>query len=321
MASALFVSCTNEAPTVADTSTPTSNITLEKLKIINDSIRDSKPCIVPGRARRRLRDYEYLFQYDLAGAGLGVGLGGLAGAAAGSLVPGLGTALGGLIGGLTGALHGGIHTSIAGFIIHENLEDFPSLDDVVTAYCMNPDLNVENGSYKDVYENILEIPENEYSIENIGKYHNLTLVTLMKKATNLNQANPLGGGEDLTNPSDDLIKNPGTLVQLSEFEKSVIFSDSFVNGTTEMLQCMRENADYLPPMNDKIKPIAELYMEAMGYFSYCGDYSQEIDLTNQYIALIDQSSEYTEEEKLGIYAVLSVGIYSYQFWSDYYEGN
>ncbi|WP_302591304.1 hypothetical protein [uncultured Muribaculum sp.] len=65
---------------------------------------------------------------------------------------------------------------------------------------------------------------------------------------------------------------------------------------------------YCPLLPEKIQSVIDIYTEALGYFFYCGDFSQEIDLTNQYISLIEQSTEYAEEEKNNIYSILTVGI-------------
>lgn len=299
-----------------------NNNTLEETPLIVKQIQGINDSVYNKHVVSRVKPKDVLLaSADICGALEGGRWGIKGGSFIGSLCPVIGTVGGGFIGGLIGASFGSIGASYVEYC-RQNCGGYsiilPTVEDISKAYCMNYDINSDNGSYKNDYENILELPFGLDSLENIGKYHNLTLTTLINKG---NSIMLLGDDDEISNPADDYIDNPGTLVVLSDFERSVICSDDYNMNFNQYMYVISENKGFRSSENDIVSIIVNLYIDAIECFDGVSDINDVVDLTNEYIYLVEINDELTEIEKYHIYMALSVGVYSYKFWANFNEDN
>lgn len=314
-----FVACnsSDEVISVIDNNESSENthLILKQLKEVNDSISQKH---ISSRANPK---NVLLASADICGALEGGRWGIKDGSFLGSMCPDIGTIGGGFIGCLIGSSFGSIGASYVEYC-RQNCGGYsiilPKIDDVAKVYCMNYDLNANNGSYNNDFENILELPFGLDSLENVGKYHNLSLTTLINSD---NGVVCLGNGDDLSNPYDDVIEGPGTLIKLSDFERDVIYSESYIMDFNQYMKALAENGGYRVNGSDVVYSIINLYIEAIECYNGVSDINDVVSLTNDYIYLIDVNDELSEIEKYHVYIALTVGVYSYKFWANYNEEN
>ena len=288
---------------------------VKQIKEINDSI---SLCRIP--LSRAATKEDELSRADIDGALEGAAIGATIGSIFGSGVPLIGNIGGGFIGALIGSSYMSISSSIHKHKqICGGISDIaPTVNDITKAYCQNYDLRSDNGSAADVYENVLNFPLGLDSLENVGKYHNLTLAIMMKEEQCINL---LGKGDDMSKPADDPIESQGTLVSLSEFEQSVVFSDEYISQFNIHMNSITNNEDTRLIKGTVCDAIIQLYIDAMGNYSGTSDIDAVVQLTNQYITIVNDSEELSELEKYNIFLALSVGAYSYKYWAYYNEQN
>ncbi|WP_290448349.1 glycine zipper family protein [uncultured Muribaculum sp.] len=315
-ATLILASCTyNEEEVLNNTDTTKQSSTLLHLQEINDSIIKSNN-ILSSRARGR----DMLLAYaDIKGAIKGGKTGIKIGAAIGSFSPAIGNVGGAFIGGLIGASITSIGASYLAYCALDNTDQHtttPSIDKITYAYCCNYDISTnESGSYQDDNNSTLELPWGLDSLENVGKYHNLTLDRLIKENSGIMT---LSNGFEISGPIGDPIK-PKRYITLSDFEYSVLDSDEYTTAFNDDMAAIANDKQIWTPDGSLHDSVMQLYLEAISYYSGTESINDIIAVTNQYISTIEQSEDLEDIEKRNLYIALSVGVYSYKFWTNYYE--
>ena len=107
--------------------------------------------------------------------------------------------------------------------------------------------------------------------------------------------------------------------QLSALEMAVLDSDEFVNYYNESAASIYED-DYnfvITSDSTVADQIMKLYLDGMESIGDSG-FQSVVDFTNEYIAIVANSSELLDIEKENLYAAFSVAVYSYLYWSENY---
>lgn len=261
--------------------------TLEILKNFNDSLSLNSNHETKGFLRFiAVASADVVGAYELGRIGVKIGaIGGLKGA---------------LIGGAIGGIVGGVGASYVAYCGTRpettSSLDSPTIDMVVAGYSRIIVSDSLMQSYV-VGEINLNFPEkfNDDAIRT-GKMHNLILDI------------SLNGGE---------LSNVKTV--LSDMEKSVIYSDEYMDNYNEVVDKFRDmrntdDMEYLYKDGTVESSVMRLFLEIYNrYPNNCEDVNFII---NKYIDVVDKSKEMPDEMKSCIYNGLAVAAYSYKYWQD-----
>lgn len=301
--SLLITSCSNsEEPSVTNASSNSyKTVTVKRLEQLNDSIKQNYTCYYASRGW--LRNL-YIVGSDAYGAYKWGKRGARIGALTGTPH---GTAIGAAIGGAFGA----ISSSYKAYKKTENIGYFEpfkiGINELTATYTA-----LERVDEND-FEYCLSFPYDGEAIENVGEYHNRALAYMMDADGGI-----LLMGDNLDIPATDPIR-PVNYVELTPFERSIVenteFSAELEADETIFEANGIEDFDF---GESESGTIMKLYIEALDSIDGPDAIQGVINLTNQYIAIISDSTTLSEEEKENLYVAFSVGAYSYKYWTEYY---
>lgn len=263
-----------------------SSTTLEILKEFNDSLSVDPACETKGFLRFiAVASADVTGAYELGKIGVKIGaLGGLKGAL-------IGGAIGGIIGGV-GASYGaycGTKPETASTL------DFPTVNMLVTNYSY---VTISDSLLFQYTEDDIKLnfPE-EFNDEAIrtGKMHNLILDISIDE----------GELQNIDN-------------QLTDMEKSVIYSDEFLCEYDKIINNFidldLEDPEYIYADGTVESSVMQLFLDIYNkYPENCEDVNFII---NKYIEVVDDSDEISDEMKSCIYNGLAVAAYSYKYWEE-----
>lgn len=301
--SLLITSCSNSDEPLGTTTSSNSykTVTVKRLEQLNDSIKQN---YTRNYASRGWARNLFIVGADAFGAykwgRRGAQLGALTGTPHG-------TAIGAAIGGAFGA----ISSSYNAYKKTENIGYFEpfkiGINDLTATYTA-----LERVDEND-FEYCLSFPYDGEAIENVGEYHNRALAYMMDADGRISLMN-----DNLDTPADDPVR-PVNLVELTPFERSIVenaeFSAELEADETIFEANAIEDFDF---GESESGTIMKLYIEALDSLDGPDAIQGVINLTNQYIAIISDSTTLSEEEKENLYVAFSVGAYSYKYWAEYY---
>lgn len=310
----LFASCAgnpevfdvtnDELETTKDKVIPLS-VTIQKIDDINANLPEPTTDV---NSRGILRD-AYIVYNDVKYARKGARVGCRVGGFIGSLFGGTGAAPGAIAGGIVGGLIGGIGGSYVAYKDSEDWEEFI----LPPEYVMDECASLEEDPEACVAFDEIEVPD---SIERIGYIHNLALDALINGESDfafLSEEPPFLDKDD-----------PGEVdyhrvITFTQFDKDVIASDdyrAFYNQITQPGESSEEDITQIT-ISDQV---IDYYLDALAKYTSPLDYKTVVSITNQYIAVVNDSTELTDEDKNSLYIAFSVGVYSYKYWSNFDSG-
>lgn len=306
--------CTSHEEVIKTDSDETvgTSLIVKQIQSINDSILQNH---INSRGMYKLTPTKAaLLRADIEGEFIFGEMGCKIGAALGTICPGIGNIAGAYIGCFAGAVTGAI-----GFSYLKYLElggcsyTIPNIDDIMDVYNQKENIDPAFGTCIDFDVNMLQFPVQLDSLENVGRYHNLALARLIKSNS---AVAPVGEWGDENKPEEGII-DPGYQIPLSVFESSVIYSNEFEYNFNYYMNAL-VSGEFNRPEDDSIKNnIVNLYMDALGNYSGSEEIIDVVNLTNQYISVINSSNELSEKDKYQLYLSMSVGVYSYKFWTEF----
>lgn len=116
----------------------------------------------------------------------------------------------------------------------------------------------------------------------------------------------------LNDPTFELINTKSDQDLSTSFLLSPEFKDNFIANIEQIIQS--DDFSIHNDSNEIQGHILEMYLEI--HDLYTTDKQSAVELTNEYIRIIDSSEELNESEKLSIYSFLSVATYSTDFWCE-----
>lgn len=301
--SLLLMSCSNSdepSGTIAS-SNSYKTVTVKRLEQLNDSIKQNYNRNYASRGW--LRNL-YIVGSDAYGAYKW----GKHGARIGSV---LGGPHGGLIGGAIAGTLGAVKYSCRAYEQTKNTGYFEPIplgtNELTATYTALEAID------KNDFDYCLSFPCDGESIENVGEYHNRALAYLMDADGGISLMS-----DDIDTPADDPIL-PETLVELTPLEREIVenaeFSTKLDNDETILQANSIDDFDF---GESESGTIMKLYIEALDSIDGPDAIQGVINLTNQYIAIISDSTTLSDEEKENLYIAFSVGAYSYKYWAEYY---
>lgn len=290
---------------------------LETSKIIGE-IQDVNNSFTASQGNIRSRGFLRglaIVSADVIGAYEGSKVGGAIGAVVGSAFAGAGAAPGAGVGALIGGAVGGIGSSYGMWCTTKGCGgiEAPSIPEVTSAYCSIKG-DIESGRASEegtAYVGCLNLPYYAVSIEELGVIHNGALDILRNQGGDV----IMPFGLELDTP----VAPAEEAYQLSALEMAVLDSDEFVNYYNESAASIYEG-DYnfvITSDSTVADQIMKLYLEGMESIGDSG-FQSVVDFTNEYIAIVANSSELLDIEKENLYAAFSVAVYSYLYWSENY---
>lgn len=299
----LFTSCSNSdepSGTIAS-SNSYKTVTVKRLEQLNDSIKQNY--------NRNYASRGWARNLFIVGAdALGAYNWGYRGAQLGALT---GTPHAAAVGGVLGGIYGAIKFSYTAYEISESAENYEPINlgtaEVTATYCA---LEVVN---KSDFEYALSFPYNGDTFEIAGEYHNRALAYLMDAEREISLM-----GDNLDKPATEPIR-PVNYVELTPLEQEIVESVEFsIEFDADETILQANSIDDFDFGESESGTIMKLYIEALDSIDGPDAIQGVINLTNQYIAIISDSTTLSDEEKENLYIAFSVGAYSYKYWAEYY---
>lgn len=222
----------------------------------------------------------------------------------------IGSLKGGIAGGIVGGLIGGVAGSYLAYVKRNTCEIFY----LPPNYVMDECAELEEDPDAQVAFEEIEVPD---SIERIGYIHNLAMDAL------------INGESDFAVFSDEPpfldTKEPGEedyhrVITFTEFDKAVIASDAYLSAYNQIIypseSAEPEEGEDVPAKTIS-EQVIERYLSALENYASPLDYSTIVSITNQYIAVVNESTELTDIDKHNLQIAFSVGVYSYKYWSNF----
>lgn len=328
IAGIIAVSCSQNEDSLAiqDYSQPMNevsgarSIVVERLAQLNDSIRyelEGESRTTGSRGLRSLwRKIINFVQSDIEGAVVGAIEGGQVGLAVGAFV---GTPeIGGIAGVILGGTINGFISSYSASKRHDGcgIVVVPPIDETKMEYCKlrseMSDEAVDDGGDCDVAKlDYLDLPIGAKSIEDVGRIHNKLLNKFLSRRSNKIAPNGLIVETPVVDDAWSISPIEMSILDSEELEQSYndlvndIFADNFHLGSGNY--CVGE----------MVEDVIRLYYDILDQIPDYGGLNDVINITNQYIAVVAESDEISDEEKEVLYCAFAVGVYSYEYWSNY----
>ncbi len=288
----------------------TTSVTLNQLKHLNDSVEVALGQVTTRSWQRNtvvaLNDIYGGYNWGKKGAQIG--------GIVGSIFPSIGNATGTVSGAVIGAVIGASKYSYKAYKKLPGASEIfetPSLDDMKSVYCsVRSEELIDDGENEEIYN--LDFPVGLDSIENIGIYHNLALDELIAR-----ENMPVALSDPDLDVDDPIIIAPS--YELTQIESLVVDSDDFIefyNSTiNDEFNGDMSSLDF--DNNSVADSVMRLYMELI--YSYGDNVTLQdiINVTNQYINIVANSTELTADEKYILYQAFAVGAYSCSYWMSY----
>lgn len=153
---------------------------------------------------------------------------------------------------------------------------------------------------------LVNIPEEYEYVRDFGLYHNDCLATLEDVEQGLVSLDDVELNEDLQ-----------TIIQSEEYQQSY---DNIILATVSATTIDGLNIDQYVAVDGiyltgKAVRVYELFLDV--YNSYTDEDADIIELINRYINIIENSDEFTSDEKEAIYASFMIAADSPQYWQPY----
>lgn len=328
IAGIVAVSCSQNEDSLAiqDVSQPmkeisgAQSIVVERLAQLNDSIKyefEGESGTTDSRGLRSFwRKIKNLVQSDIAGAVEGASDGGKIGQEVGIECgkPERGETIGKIV----GAIIGGFEASFGSKKKNDGcgIVVVPHFDETKTEYCKlrseMSDEAVDDGGDCDVAKlDYLDLPIGAKSFEDVGRMHNKLLNKFLSRRSNKIAPNGLIVDTPVVDDAWSISPIEMSILDSEELEQSYnnlindIFADNFHLGSGNY--CVGE----------MVEDVIRLYYDILDQIPDDGGLNDVINITNQYIAVVAESDEISDEEKEVLYCAFAVGVYSYEYWSNY----
>ena len=283
------------------------SVTIQKIDDINASL----PAPVNDvNSRKWFRDWGNLLSSDIDGALDGGEIGYNVGQKIGRYIPRIGEHKGGIAGCLVGGLIGGIAGSASAYKKYKGEEFY-----LPPEYVMDECAELEEDPEACVEFEEIEVPD---SIERIGYIHNLAMDAIINN--NESSFEVLSEEPPFLDRDDQYEVDP--VITFTQFDKDVIASSDYVSAYNQILYPTEsaepeEGEEVAKSISDQV---IERYISALKNYASPLDYNTVVSITNQYIAVVKDSAELTDEDKNCLYIAFSVGVYSYKYWSNFDSG-
>lgn len=328
IAGIIAVSCSQNEDSLAiqDVSQPmkeisgAQSIVVERLAQLNDSIKYELEEEYGTAGSRGFwswwKKIKNIVQSDIEGAVFGAIEGGQVGLAVGAFVGApevggiAGVILGGTINGFISSYSASKRNDGCGIVV------VPHIDETKMEYCKlrseMSDEAVDDGGDCDVAKlDYLDLPIGAKSFEDVGRMHNKLLNKFLSRRSNKIAPNGLIVDTPVVDDAWSISPIEMSILDSEELEQSYnnlindIFADNFHLGSGNY--CVGE----------MVEDVIRLYYDILDQIPDDGGLYDVINITNQYIAVVAESDEISDEEKEVLYCAFAVGVYSYEYWSNY----
>lgn len=162
----------------------------------------------------------------------------------------------------------------------------------------------------------IDFPAGMDIVKATGVYHNLVI---NDSEVNLRPTNSYGlNGSDLQphDPGDEVSETLDNFIMSSDYAS--VFNTAWNNildymGTDSFNYNSYFNS--ICPTSSNVKSTYLLFLQALNDNTSVTCLSDVIDLVNDYVDIIEANNEFSQEERVQIYAGLAVAAYSYKLWS------
>lgn len=299
LVSLLFASCSSDEPVEMRSlpSEPYKTTTIKRLEQINESLKRNYAS--RGWFRRGLEivgaDIKGASKYGKAGRNIG-GVFGSKGKVAGEII---------------GGLFGAIKYSWRAYEKGRGTDYFEPIplgtSELTATYTALEAID------KNDFDYCLSFPYDGESIENVGEYHNRALAYLMDSEGGISLMS-----DNLDTPIIGEIQP--VLVELTPLERSIVENAEFsAELSADEIILELNSIDDIDFGDSECGNIIKLYVEALSAVNGPEAIQSVMDITNQYVEVIKNSSELSESDKANLYVTFSVGAYSYKFWTNIFS--
>lgn len=162
----------------------------------------------------------------------------------------------------------------------------------------------------------IDFPAGMDIVKATGVYHNLVI---NDSEVNLRPTNSYGlNGSDLQphDPGDEVSETLDNFIMSSEYAS--VFNTAWNTVPNYMgTDSFNYNSYFnsICPTSSNVKSTYLLFLQALNDNTSVTCLSDVIDLVNDYVDIIEANNEFSQEERVQIYAGLAVAAYSYKLWS------